>query len=311
MKKNSGYCTSPARSTWDRPVGARLGEDPPFPKPFDSASGGYQCTETPVNLGIDAIHRIDDPAQIVASARGYGCREVPFADRMHQPPHQADRPGDRKRQHQQGEFENDQDGNAQRDADIGEDAGHGVANISPVYPDHCVPDLPAALNQGMRDVVVGADRNECAGIRGKGVRTDIDSLAGLRREQHLAFGVGHGEIGNLRVVGQQVFQIGVHPPQAFDRDIEAHRRVEIVGNRTGQDVRLVLDDRLQPRLDRAERNPGKERICGNESQHGDETDADADARKGRSPSAGAAVGVHRSFLSAAASVAAVSRTEAL
>ena len=84
----------------------------------------------------------------------------------------------------------------------------------------------------------------------------------------------------------------------------------LLSSDTEKSARHLAESYYQ-RLDRAERNPGQERICGDESRHGDETDADADARKGRSPLAAAAPGAHGAFLSAAASVAAVSRTEAL
>ena len=176
-----------------------------------------------------------------------------------------------------------------------------------------MPDLLAAVDQRMRDVEVRIHRNESACVRFAGFGGErLEPAPGvvlrLRQEQHLAVRIGHREIGDFRMVGQQVVEIGVHAPQAADRNVEAHRLVEIVGDRPGQNIRLVLDDRLQPLLDGAERNPGKQRIRNDQRRYGDETDAKTEPGKGRGLAAAAD---HGSFPSATANLAAVSRTDAL
>ena len=232
---------------------------------------------------------------------------------MHQTAHQPDGTGDCQRKHQQGEFEHDEYGDAQRNADIGENAPHGVADIPPVDADHRVSDLLAVMDHRMRDVVVRIEGQERAGLRLAGVRRQrlkliVLAVFRLCQEQDVALRIRHREIGDFGMIRQQVPKIGVHTPQVADRDVEAHGLVEVVGDRAGKDIRLVLDDRFQPRLDRAQRDPRQHCVRGDQRCNSHESYADSEPGKSRRT---AASPNHRLLASAAASFAAVSRTETL
>ena len=107
------------------------------------------------------------------------------------------------------------------------------------------------------------------------------------------------------MIGKHVVKIGADPTQTCDRDVQAHRGGQIVGDRTGQHARLFLDDRLETALHCAQRDPGEHCVGEDQSACGDDADAQAERGEGRRP---ARVGVHRPSFSADASAAAVSRT---
>ena len=296
------------------PVGTVFGEYPAFSQCLQcGTAAGRQCSEALVDLGVNAVHRIDHTTEVVASARCDRRRKISLADGMHQSPHQADGTGDCQRQHQQGELEHDEHGDAQRNADIGENAPHGVADISPIDADHRVSDLLAVMDHRMRDVVVRIEGNECAGLRlacvcRQRLKLVVLTVVRLCQEQDVSLGIRHREIGDFGMIRQQILQIGVHTPQVADRYVEAYGLVEVVGDRAGKDIRLVLDDRFQPRLDRTQRDPRQQRICGDQRRNSHESYADSEPGKSRGAAASAN---HRLLASAAASFAAVSRTETL